>query len=226
MNSLLVYSKELLKAVRDKTETDPYLKNLAEIEYTELANQLTSDTDRKAFWINIYNAYYQILFVQLGLRRPHIFTKQVMRLAGKDWSLDDIEHGILRKYRYKYSLGYFPQLFPSQRIKNNAVQTIDYRIHFALNCGAVSCPPIAFYSADNLEDELNQASQAFIETETIINSNNKSVTVNRILFWFMKDFGGLKGIRSILKNRLNTPLEGYNIRFNQYSWDEKLNNFV
>ena len=38
-----------------------------------------------------------------------------------------------------------------------AVDVIDFRIHFALNCGAKSCPPIAFYSYDKINDQLDLA---------------------------------------------------------------------
>jgi thiol-disulfide isomerase/thioredoxin len=31
---------------------------------------------------------------------------------------------------------------------------VDYRIHFALNCGAKSCPPIVYYSPEKLDQQL------------------------------------------------------------------------
>ena len=69
-------------------------------------------------------------------------------------SLDDIEHGILRRYRQKYSLGYLPQFWVNNTIKKLAVHEMDNRIHCALSCGAVSCPAIAFYDAENIDAQL------------------------------------------------------------------------
>ena len=40
---------------------------------------------------------------------------------------------------------------------------MDYRIHFALNCGAKSCPAISFYSAKTLDQQLTTAENNFIE---------------------------------------------------------------
>ena len=40
---------------------------------------------------------------------------------------------------------------------------MDPRIHFALVCGAKSCPPIKVYTPDSLEDGLDSATMAFCE---------------------------------------------------------------
>lgn len=40
---------------------------------------------------------------------------------------------------------------------------MDPRIHFALVCGAKSCPPIKLYSGSNLEEGLNLAAEGFLE---------------------------------------------------------------
>ena len=211
--------------VRKNQATKSMVQELAETSYQELSGQLTTDTLRKVFWINIYNAYYQLLRQQLDLRRPHIFTRRVIRLAGVNWSLDDIEHGVLRRFRYKYSLGYLPNIFVPKRIKENTVDLIDYRIHFALNCGAESCPPIVIYSVNTLEKQLEQASASFLDSETEIDKQHHIIYTSRILFWFLNDFGGMKGIRRLLEETFEASLASYKIRFRKYSWSEKLNNF-
>lgn len=50
----------------------------------------------------------------------------------------------LRKHRWKWSFGYLPNPFELILIRNLAVQKVDCRIHFALNCGPKSCPQIGF----------------------------------------------------------------------------------
>ena len=42
------------------------------------------------------------------------------------------------------------------------VVELDPRIHFTLNCGATSCPPIRVYSAPNLDSQLNRAAASFL----------------------------------------------------------------
>jgi hypothetical protein len=45
------------------------------------------------------------------------------------------------------------------------LQPVDPRIHFALNCGAASCPPIRVYTPDKLEFGLEAAASAFCAGE-------------------------------------------------------------
>ena len=40
---------------------------------------------------------------------------------------------------------------------------VDRRLHFALNCGAKSCPPIKVFTVDVLEEGLASAAAAFVE---------------------------------------------------------------
>ncbi|MBB3696738.1 DUF547 domain-containing protein [Flammeovirga yaeyamensis] len=135
-------SEELLEAVRKKKPTFIVESVLKNIELEELKLQLYNDRRRKAFWINIYNAYYQIHIEDYKHEKLMIFSKRIIEIANHKFSLDDIEHGILRKLNFKYGLGYVPLLFADKVIKELAVEKLDYRIHFALNCGAKSCPPI------------------------------------------------------------------------------------
>ena len=160
------------------------------------------------------------------MTRPKIFTKKVIVIASKSFSLDNIEHDILRKYRWKFSMGYLPKFFPGKLIKQLAVSKIDYRIHFALNCGAKSCPPIAFYSYDKIDQQLDLASRNFLKSETVVNDELKEITTSKILSWFKGDFGGKKGIRKILGKEFGKDLSGYKIRFNDYDWDSVLKNYA
>ena len=225
INNLNQLSENLLFAVKMKQETQELCKTLANLPPSQFQNDLINDKLKKAFWINIYNSFFQILRKVNQIEIPKIFTQKLIVIANTQWSLDDIEHGILRKFRFKYSLGYFPALFVSKKLKSNAVSEIDYRIHFALNCGAKSCPPIAFYTRDDIEQQLELATQSFLEKETEYNEELKKMYVSRVFFWFLADFGGKKGIRIILGERLNVNFKGYKIVFKDWSWDEHLGNF-
>ena len=48
------------------------------------------------------------------------------------------------------------------------VKEVDPRIHFALVCGAKSCPPIRVFSAANLEFGLAAAAKNFLDSETTV----------------------------------------------------------
>ncbi len=187
---------------------------------------LHNDQLKKTFWINLYNAFFLILRKERQLSKPKIFRGKLINIAGHLFSLDDMEHGILRKYRHKYSLGFLGNIFTPGLIKQLAVEKVDYRIHFALNCGAKSCPPIAFYNPENLDDQLDMATQSFLEAESEFDDYNKVVKTTALIKWYFADFGGNKGIKSIFLKQLNKDLKDYSIKYQDYSWEEDLNNFV
>jgi hypothetical protein len=222
--TLMALSQDLLYAVKVGESTEEQLQALTAYTVEDVAVALSDDASRKCFWINLYNASFQIL-AKRGWRNPEIFKVDALQLKDAAFSLDDMEHGILRRYRWKYSMGYLPRLFPGKDIKALAVQEIDFRIHFALNCGAKSCPPIAFYEVDRLEEQLELATRSFLETDTEIDDAAKTVKVSRIMSWFKADFGGKKGIRAILKKYLPKDAAGYKLQFKDYDWTSVLDNY-
>ncbi|MCF0040423.1 DUF547 domain-containing protein [Dyadobacter fanqingshengii] len=222
---LIELSGKLLLQVKMDQSVDSLREALAKIETDTLISGLSNDEARKTFWINIYNAYFQILATKEKKTRPAIFKEKLITIGGLRLSLDQIEHGILRRYRSKLSLGYLPQFFPGKIIKQLAVSKIDYRIHFALNCGATSCPPIAFYNYGKIDKQLDIAASSFLKTDTEVDSLKKQVTVSRILQWFKADFGGNKGIKLILKQYMNQDFSDYSLEFKEYDWTQKMKNF-
>ena len=82
---------------------------------------------------------------------------------------------------------------------------LDYRIHFALNCGAKSCPPIAFYKPEQIDKQLDLAARTYLKNEVQFNGNNLTVEVPAILNWFRGDFGSKKGIIRLLRQQRIVP---------------------
>lgn len=222
---IIQLSEDLLLNVKMGKETAGLMAELADVDYGYMQTALINDRRKKAFWINCYNAYYQILRDTTELQKPEIYREKRITIAGEKWSLDDIEHGILRRYRNKYTKGFMPQLFVKKHIKDHAVNQLDYRIHFALNCGAKSCPPISFYDSDGIEHSLDVATLSFIKSETEVDEAKKEIHVTALFSWFKADFGGERGIRLLLEEKLGIKTEGYKIVYKDYSWDDDLGNF-
>jgi hypothetical protein len=65
----------------------------------------------------------------------------------------------------------------------------DPRIHFALNCGARSCPQIAIYSSTNLEKALNMATTSYCNSEIDIIPENTEICLSKLFLWYRNDFG-------------------------------------
>lgn len=219
-------SEQLLLNVKMQADTAALRQQLENKTLAVLKNDLDNDDKKKAFWLNIYNAYFQILRKEQNITKPDIYKKKLFTIAGQQFSLDDVEHGILRRFRYKYSLGFFANVFTSKLIKILAVDKLDYRIHFALNCGAKSCPPIAFYKTTNIDAQLNLATQSFLEGESEFDEQKKEVHTTALFKWFFGDFGGIKGIKNIYKTQFNKDISDYKIRYKTYSWEEDLDNFA
>ncbi len=218
-------SEQLLLRVKMEQPTQALRALLQNIPMDRLYEELTDDDQKKAFWINLYNAFYQILRKEEQVEKPAIYRNKLIPVAGKAYSLDDLEHGILRRYRFKFSLGYLPNYFVAPHLKKLAVATMDYRIHFALNCGARSCPPIAFYTPEKLNSQLEMATLSFLEAETEVFPDKKEIHVTRLFQWFAGDFGGRKGMRKILQEKLQLKTDGMRLVFKEYDWEESLGNF-
>ena len=72
-------------------------------------------------------------------------------------------HILLSSYAC-YAVTRWPTASPCPHLS----QPVDPRIHFALNCGAASCPPIRIYTPDRLEFGLAAAAGAFCASEGLL----------------------------------------------------------
>jgi hypothetical protein len=222
-------SQDLLYAVKTGELTDSFENQFSLVPQDVLFSQLDSENKRKAFWLNIYNAYTQIALKKTPgayTKRNKFFSRKFISIAGKNISLDLAEHGILRRSKWKYSLGHFNKLFKSAFEKKFRLDKVDYRIHFALNCGAKSCPPIAFYEPGLLDKQLDLATKIYLRSEVVFNAAKNTVEVPAILGWFRGDFNGKKGILKILKEQKLVPPDSTpKIIWKKYDWTLALKNY-
>jgi thiol-disulfide isomerase/thioredoxin len=228
-NSLVALSQQLLYAAKTNNIDSGWIERLANLSFDSLVNGIDSDNLKKAFWINIYNAFTYIQLTKnasLYNKRSKFFGTKNITIANKQFSLDAIEHGILRRSKIKWSLGYVNKFFPSSVEKKLRVDSIDYQIHFALNCGAKSCPPIAFYGEENLEQQLQLATKNYLQSEVQYKKEDNLIIVPKLMSWFKADFGGRKGIYKILQQqKLLTLGEKPKLKYLPYNWTLYLNNF-
>lgn len=220
------FAADFLLALKLNQSVDNHLAKLSAFPPHLLLEELRSDQEKKTFWINCYNAFFLYLRRDQGIEKPAIFREKLCPIAGQEFSLDEIEHGILRRYRAKLALGYLPNLFSPKSIRQLAVKQIDARVHFALNCGAVSCPPIAFYSVEKIDQQLDWASESFLESETDVLPAQKEIHFSRLGYWYLGDFRGRRGIRKMVQQYLNVVTKGYRVIFKDYNWEEDLDNFA
>ncbi len=226
-NSIVEISVQYLLEIKFGARESEYRKELEGLTQDDL-NSLVSDAEKISFWLNVYNALTQEAIYedpQGYADKSFFFKEKRIALAGQDLSLDDIEHGLLRRSRNKYSLGYLPKLFVSSFERKNRVKVLDPRIHFALNCGASGCPPIVIYEPPTLEEELQEGTLNFLEQEAVLQEDTLYLTP--LMSWYRADFGGIKGIYRFLEE-LNILEKGSRpkIVFREYDWTLDPGNFV
>ncbi len=227
-------SMQLLQNVREGKPTMEIENKLANISKEELNADLDTESEKKAFWLNVYNAYVQILLTE----KPELFedrnswfgynffSSPQVTIAGKKLSFDDIEHGIIRDSKIKLSLGYWDKWFPGEFEKMFRWEEVDPRIHFALNCGAKACPYIAIYDPERVEEQLDITSKQYLEKTTQYDAEKNKVKVNALMSWFRADFGGKDGAVEMLKKYEIIPQDvNPSVSFLDYDWTLELGNY-
>ncbi len=228
-NRLVQLSQDFMYAAKTGDETSGFIEQLQQLSWQELLSAIKTDDEKKAFWINLYNAYTQAALKkdpEQYKNRGKFFGNKQINIAGHTFSLDDVEHGILRRSKIKWSLGYLNKLFPNKAEKALRVNKLDYRLHFALNCGAKSCPPIAFYKSEDINRQLDLAANAYLKGETVYNEASNTITLPTLMSWFRRDFGGKKKMITLLKTLSIVPADKHpEIKFKKYDWTLYLQNY-
>lgn len=209
-----------------KTGGDParYLDALAGLDEAALERVRTDRETALAFWCNCYNAGTQLLLAERRglyespLRFLRFFSTPCLTVAGTPLSLDDIEQGLLRG-RSKYGLGYLPRLLVSRFELRYRLDSVDPRIHFALNCGAESCPAIRAYESDAIDDQLDLATRTYLDATVEHDPDAGRVRVPRVFRWYRGDFGGRRGIVDFLRQHDAIPADASpTVRAKSWDW--------
>ncbi|XP_064384202.1 uncharacterized protein LOC135333215 [Halichondria panicea] len=212
-------------------------------EYIDLSTRLVTcdpssldHTHKMAFFINIYNsltihglaASEELPSSVLGVEQ--FWQKTAYDIGGLVYSLDDIEHGVLRGNKPHPSASKRPFSEDDPRAKIS-LKSCDPRIHFALVCGAKSCPAIQVYSGTNLELALNSAATNFCSQEVEVTAGG--VVISKIFHWYASDFGAtekelLQWVCQYLPVSKQEQLEkllasGHSVEVKSRDYDWKLN---
>jgi hypothetical protein len=190
----------------DERLLDNYLRQLAAADPDALER-----SDQMALYINAYNAWTIKLILtrypdvgsikELGSIFQSPWKKKFVKLNGKTVSLDYIEHAILRPV-FK-----------------------DPRVHFAVNCASIGCPPLMAepYNGKDLENQLNGMARAFINDPKNNYLEDDTLYVSKIFKWFGEDFGNdiLGFIKSYAEGDLARKLKARpepKIEYLDYDW--------
>jgi hypothetical protein len=150
---------------------------------------LAARADRQAFWINAYNLLaikavldqYPTRSIRDGgsLLRP-IWKRKVGVVAGREYALDDIEHGLLRP-EFK-----------------------DPRVHMAIVCASLSCPDLRRepFAGARLDAQLDDQTARFLANPTkgvAPGPDGARARVSSIFKWFRDDFAPAGGVAAFIR---------------------------
>lgn len=171
-----------------------------------------SASQKKAFYINAYNA----------------LTLDLIADSYPVASIRDLDGGKVWDTR-SFSVG--GERLTLNAIENTKLRTLgDPRIHAAINCAAVSCPPLQSraFVAETLDTQLDAATRAWVST---MNVSGGVISVSKIFEWFSVDFaryGGTAQAAALGFIGAYAPADkaaalkaGVDVRFLEYDW--KLN---
>lgn len=191
--------------LRASAELGEAVERARRLQGVDLA-RLGDRAARLAFWINVYNALVLHGVIALGVRRSvgqvwNFFGRVRYRIGGFTWSADDVEHGVLRgNRRWPFS--------PSRPFSRDdarlvhALDALDPRFHFALTCGARSCPPVGVYRAELVDAQLDLAARSFVNAEVGLDPSGR-IRCSKLFKWYGGDFDAAGGLSEFLLRYLD-----------------------
>lgn len=194
--------------VRDKGKLNAYVDYLSG---NAPADDWTEE-EQIAYWINAYNVFTVKLIVDNypvksikdlnpSLSIPtirSIWTKEWFQIGGEDFSLDRIEHKILRK------------------------DFDEPRIHFAVNCASISCPTLRneAYTAKKLDKQLEEQAKIFLNDSSRNTITPEKITVSKIFSWFGGDFKNGQTLVQFINRYTKVDIQDKaKVKFMDYDWN-------
>ncbi|MEO8439791.1 MAG: DUF547 domain-containing protein [Spartobacteria bacterium] len=161
--------------------------------------------EQLAFYVNAYNAW--ILHEALEKYPTKsvkdllftFFTGKRIKVAGEEMSFNHLEKDIIRP---KFN---------------------EPRVHFALNCASLSCPPLNQdpFRADKLDAQLEKLAVSFVNSPRGVDYQpaKKTATLSAIFNWYKDDFKAAGGPIAFINQRRQPPLPNdVKITYQDYDW--------
>jgi hypothetical protein len=151
-----------------------FVDQLAATSPENAPDRFPTGDDRKRYYLTAYNALVLYFAAEAYPSRHALwgrlgfFKDKDIVLGGRKLTLNALEHDVIRK------------------------QFVDPRIHFFLNCGAASCPPLTARAiADGAtDDELEDAARRFVNDPANVrfDAAARRLSLSKIFEWYAEDF--------------------------------------
>lgn len=186
----------------DSRALDSYLDVLAAVPQSQFKKW--DEPTRIAYLVNLYNAatlrlildYYPLKSIRdIGSVLKGPWKQPVVRLFRRKITLDDMEHGILRK---EYN---------------------EPRLHMALVCAAKGCPPLRSeaFTPKQLNEQLDDQSRVYLSSPAGMQFDRarKTAHISAIFKWYGGDF---PSVRNFVQKHSGQNMKGIRIRTLDYDW--------
>ncbi|EGC40589.1 hypothetical protein DICPUDRAFT_4386, partial [Dictyostelium purpureum] len=145
-----------------------------------------------AVFINIFNLMMVHLHFLIGppnseVRRKQYFTYRY-NVSGAYYSLNDIQHGILRS-NPKNSLTRVRQIRGGDKRRAFVITTLDPRIHFALFAVNITIPCMRIFSPETIVEDLHRCGEEFCSSKIDICIKKKEISLPKVFSHYGTDFG-------------------------------------
>ncbi len=136
-------------------------------------------SEKLAYYLNAYNALVVFAVVE-------------------NWPLESVRD-VKGRFEPKKGFGFFYALrfkldgdtINLYDLENQVIRRLgDARIHAAINCASTACPVLQSfaYTAEELESQLDQVTQSFVNHPLHLQVDEKGVVHSKIFSWYQKDF--------------------------------------
>jgi hypothetical protein len=159
-----------------------------------------------AYYINLYNASTLDLIVDNNMPASikdidgplgQVWLKEYIVVNGKNYSLADIEKGVLQKMN-------------------------DPRIHFAINCASFSCPKLLdeAYTGKNVDQLMTRAANEFVNSNKNDLSDPNNPKLSSIFKFYTSDFTAVAPslidyVNTYAKKKINASAQ---VEYKDYDW--------
>ncbi len=171
---------------KDRGPLDRFVQQMARLQLADF--EKWSNDEKLVFWMNAYNAltlkaildHYPVKSIKdIGSVFQNVWKKLKFTVMGKTTTFFEIEHEILRK------------------------QFNEPRIHMAINCASIGCPPLKNepFTTENLKAQLDDQTKRFLNNskQFRLDKTKNTIYLSSILKWFEADFLKRYGARPIFK---------------------------
>ncbi len=195
---------------KDRAVIDAYLAKVMQADVTK-----ATDREKLAFYVNAYNAATMSLVLKYVRGRG----KNGHDLAG----VTAVKSALGKDFFGEKEVIVSGKILSLNELEKLGRDLGDPRIHFAVNCASISCPPLLDrpWKVETLDADLTAATKGYFASPQGLQIRGGKLAVSKLLDWYKGDFGGAGGVVNFLRQFAPDAAKAYldqPVEFLDYDW--------